>query len=168
MVKIDRLDGDTGWIDLAFIERERTPRQIIEVDIQLHLAGVSLSNTKQYLERLGVKRSRAAIHIWVQKADLQPAAGANPDHVAVDKTVIQLNNLRFWLYDAVNSKTIESLYVRLFSTLTTDLTKQFFHEMAEKHAVSDAVFLVDGAPCFYTLLLEPHLQFQFVARALSS
>ena len=70
MPEIDRLSGSTDWIDLDFVQRERTPEWIIEIDIQLHLAGLSLSNTKQYLERLGVKRSRTAIHNWVQKIDL--------------------------------------------------------------------------------------------------
>jgi len=68
MHEIDRLSDSTDWIDLDFVERERTPKQIIEVGIQLHLAGLSLSNTKQYLERVGVERSRTAIHNWVQKA----------------------------------------------------------------------------------------------------
>jgi len=74
MAEFDRLSGGIEWIDLDFVERERTPEQIIEVGIQLHLAGLSLSNTKQYLERLGVGRSRTAIHNWVQKADLQPSS----------------------------------------------------------------------------------------------
>ena len=69
MSEIDRLSGDSDWIDLEFMERERTPEQIVEVGIQLHLAGLSLSNTKQHLENLGVQRSRTAIHNWVQKAD---------------------------------------------------------------------------------------------------
>ena len=72
MPEIDRLGEPTEWIDVEFVERERTPRSAIQVDIQLHLAGLSLSNTKQHLERLGVERSRTAIHDWVQKADLQP------------------------------------------------------------------------------------------------
>jgi len=67
MPESDRLNGDSDWIDLEFIERERTPEEIVEVGIQLHLAGLSLSNTKQYLERLGVKRSRTAIHNWIKK-----------------------------------------------------------------------------------------------------
>jgi hypothetical protein len=52
MSEIDRLNGDSDWIDLEFVERERTPEEIVEMGIQLHLAGLSLSNTKQYLERL--------------------------------------------------------------------------------------------------------------------
>jgi len=46
MAEFDRLGGGIEWIDLEFVERERTPRQAIEVGIQLHLAGLSLSNTK--------------------------------------------------------------------------------------------------------------------------
>ena len=57
MAEFDRLSGDFGWIDLDFVERERTPRQAIEVGIQLHLAELSLSNTKQRLETVGVERS---------------------------------------------------------------------------------------------------------------
>jgi putative transposase len=62
MSESNRLNGSTKWIDLEFVERERTPNEIIETGIQLHLAGLSLSNTKQYLEHLGVDRSRTAIH----------------------------------------------------------------------------------------------------------
>ena len=52
MSESNRLGDSTDWIDLEFVERERTPHEIIETGIQLHLAGLSLSNTKQYLERL--------------------------------------------------------------------------------------------------------------------
>ena len=88
MSEIDRLSGSTDWIDLDFVQRERTPERIVEVGIQLHLAGLSLSNTKQYLERLDVERSRTAIHSRVQNANLQPTSDAAPDHIAVDETVI--------------------------------------------------------------------------------
>ena len=46
MPETDRLIEFSDWIDLDFVERERTPEQIIEVGIQLHLAGLSLSNNK--------------------------------------------------------------------------------------------------------------------------
>ena len=51
MLEIDRRSGSTDWIDVEFVQRELTPERIIEVGIQLHLTGLSLSNTKQYLER---------------------------------------------------------------------------------------------------------------------
>ena len=114
MPEIDRLSGSTDWIDLDFVQRERTPERIIEIGIQLHLAGLSLSNTKQHLEKLGVERSRTAIHNWVQKADVQPTSDAAPDHIAVDETVIQVNDERRWLYAAVNPETNKFLHVRLF------------------------------------------------------
>jgi transposase-like protein len=116
MPEIDRLTGDNDWIDLDFVERERTPGQIVEVGIQLHLAGLSLSNTKQYLERLGVQRSRTAIHNWVQKADLQPTGTRSSNYVALDETVIQLGTDRYWLYTAVDPKTNEFLHVKLCTT----------------------------------------------------
>ena len=92
MHEIDRLSGSADWIGLDFAERERTPEWIVELGIQLHLTFLSLSNTKQYLESLGAGRSRTAIHNWVQNADLWTTSDATPNHIAVDETVIQVNN----------------------------------------------------------------------------
>ena len=75
MAETDRLTESTDWIDLEFVQRERTPREIIEKGIRHHLAGLSLSNTVILLEELGVERSRTAIHNWVQKAEIQPKGG---------------------------------------------------------------------------------------------
>lgn len=41
MSETNRLTGETDWIDLEFMKRERTPESIIEVGIQLHLARLS-------------------------------------------------------------------------------------------------------------------------------
>ena len=160
MSEIDRLSGSTDWIDLEFVERERTPEQIIEVGIQLHLAGLSLSNTKQYLEKLGVERSRTAIHDWVQKADLQPTSDAVPDHIAVDETVIQVNDERRWLYAAVDPETNKFLHVRLFPTRTTQLTVLFFRELQQHVQVTQATILVDDAHHLKAALSRLGLRFQ--------
>ncbi len=64
----------------------------MEPGIQLYLAGLSLSNTVIILEIFGVERARSTVHNWVHKADLQPEDGRSPDHVAVDETVIRLND----------------------------------------------------------------------------
>ena len=48
-----RLSGSIDQIDLAFIEREATPRFLMKLGIQLHLAGLSLSNTVSILEKRG-------------------------------------------------------------------------------------------------------------------
>ena len=145
MAEIDRLDVSTEWIDLEFVEQERTPREIIEKGIRHHLAGLSLSNTVTLLEGLGVKRSRTAVHNWVQKADLQPAGGASPDRVAVDQKAIRINDQQYWLYAAVDPETNRILHSRLFPTYTIPIAREFLTELAEKHDVEDAVFLVDDA-----------------------
>jgi len=45
MPKTARLTKSTEWINLRFVERGRTPREIIEKGIQHHLTGLSLLNS---------------------------------------------------------------------------------------------------------------------------
>ncbi len=108
MAKIAHFSGHRDWIDLEFVERERTPRQLMELCIRLHLSILSLSNIVRELEKFDVKRSRKAVHDWVHKAELQPASGASLDHVALDETVIRINGHQFWLYAAVDPNTHNS------------------------------------------------------------
>jgi putative transposase len=145
MSEFNRLSESTEWIGLEFVERQRTPEFAIQVGIQLHLAGLSLSNTKQYLERLGVERSRTAIHDWVRKADLQPNSDVDPNQITVDETAIRINGQRHWLYAAVDSDTNQSLHVRLFQTRTTRLTMLFLRQLRDKQQVNDVTFLIDDA-----------------------
>jgi transposase-like protein len=145
MPKNARLNGCLDQIDLEFVEREATPRLLMKLSIQLHLAGLSLSNTVSVLEIFGVERARSTVHNWVHKADLQPEDGRSPDHVAVDETVIQLNDETYWLYAAVDPETNELLHTTLEPTTTKVLAHSFLTELGEKHDVSDAVFLVDGS-----------------------
>ena len=161
MPKIDRLSGCSDWIDLSFVERERTPRQLMELGIRLHLAGLSLSNTVRELEKFGVERSRKAVHDWVHKCNLQPADDEKPNHVALDETVIQLDEHRYWLYTAVDPETNKILHMRLYSTTTTALTERFLQELTEKHDLDDAVFLVDGAKHLQTALRRSGLRFRY-------
>ena len=95
MTEITRLSGRSDWIELDFVEREWIPSELMKLGIRLHLAGLSLSNTIRGLEKFGVKRSRKAVHDWVQKADLQPADDTSPDHVALDEAVIRINGQQF-------------------------------------------------------------------------
>ncbi|MFC6767627.1 IS6 family transposase [Natrinema soli] len=161
MPKIGRLSGCSDWIDLSFVERERTPRQLMELGIRLHLADLSLSNTVRELERFGVERSRKAVHDWVHKCNLQPAVNEDPNHVALDETVIQLDEHRYWLYTAVDPETNNILHTRLYSTTTTALTERFLQELTEKHDLDDAVFLVDGAKHLQTALRRSGLRFRY-------
>ena len=95
ILEIDRLSGSTDWINLGFVQRERTPERIIEVSIQLHLAGLSLSNTVSVLEVFGVQCARSIVHNWVHKTDLQPEDGQSPDYTTVNETVIQLDDEQY-------------------------------------------------------------------------
>ena len=113
MAEIPRLSGRSDWIELAFVERDRTLSELMKLGIRLHLAGLSCSNTIRELEEFGVERSRKTIHDWVQKADLQPTDDASPDHVALDETVIRTNGQQFWLYAAVDPDTHKFLHLRL-------------------------------------------------------
>jgi transposase-like protein len=132
-----RLSGNLDRIELEFVEREATPRLLMKLSIQLHLAGLSLSNTVSILEIFGVERARSTVHNWVHKADLQPKSGQSPDHVAVDETVIQFDDERYWLYAAVDPETNELLHTQLETTRNNALALAFFHELREKHDVDD-------------------------------
>ena len=162
MPEIDRLSRGSDSFELEFVEREATPQPLMRLSIQLHAAGLSLSDTVSVLDGFGVDRVRSTVHNWVQKANLQPTSGQSPDHVAIDETVIQLDNDRYWLYAAVDPETNEFLHVKLFPARTTALTKIFLQELTEKHDVSDAVFLVDGAPWLKAALYDFNLRFQHV------
>ncbi len=63
MAEITRLSGCTDWIELDFVERERTPSELMKLGIRYHLSGLSLSNTDRVLEVFGVKRARSTVHI---------------------------------------------------------------------------------------------------------
>ena len=110
MAENDRLNGCLDEIDLDFVEREATPELLMKLSIQIHLIGLSLSNTVSLLEVFGVDRVRSTVHNWVHKADLQPKTGRSPDHVAVDETAIQLDDEQYWLYAAVDPDKKFSLY----------------------------------------------------------
>ena len=112
MPEISLLVARSDWIDMEFVERERTLEPAMKLGIQSHLAGLSLSNTVSLLADLGVERSRKAVHDWVQKADLRPTDGRSPNHVALDETVIRINSQQYWLYATCNPETDTLLHVR--------------------------------------------------------
>jgi transposase-like protein len=160
MSKTARLYGCSDAIKLDFVERVATPKRVMRLGIQLHLSGLSLSNTVSILECLGVKRARSTVHNWVQKADLEPRDGRDPDKIALDETVVKVNGERFWLYAAVDPETNEILHVRLYPTRTIVVTKMFLRELREKHSVEDAEFFVDGAPWLQAGLFELGMHFR--------
>ena len=62
MPKSTGLDGYLDEIEVAFVERKATPRLLMKLSIQLHLAGLSLSNTVSILEVFSVTRARSTVH----------------------------------------------------------------------------------------------------------
>jgi putative transposase len=161
MAEIVRLTESSDWIDLGFVQRERTPKPLMELGIRLHVAGLSLSSTISELEKFGVQRTRKAVHDWVHKADLQPNADrSTPNHVALDETVIRIDGEQFWLYNAVDPATNDILHARLYPARTTALTEQFLGELREKHDVDDALFLVDRGPWLHAALQRHGLRFR--------
>jgi len=79
MPEFDRFSECTTWIDLSFVERDRTPCWAIVVGGRCHLASMSLHGVSKYLEIFGINRSHVAIHNWVHKADLQPISTVSED-----------------------------------------------------------------------------------------
>jgi len=59
----------------------------------------------------------------VQRADLQSKSGHAPNQIALDETVIPVNNQQKWLYAAADPQSNELLHVRLFATTAATLTK---------------------------------------------
>jgi len=155
------LNGILGQIELEFVEREATPQPLMKLSIQLHLAGLSLSNTVSILDIFGVDRARSTGHNWVHKADLQPDDSRSPNHVAVDETVIQLNDEQYWLYAAVDPETNDLLHTKLEPTRTKVLAHSFVRELREKHDVDDAVFLIDGATPLKDACTRHGLRFRY-------
>ena len=146
MPENDRLDGCLDEIDLDFVEREATPRLLMKLGIQLHLAGLSLSATILFLEVFGVERVRSTVHDWVHKADLQPKDGQHPGHVAVDETVIRLNDDQYWPYAAVDPETNELLHTKLEPT-TNKVT-------LTRSLLNSARNTTSTTPCFSSM--APH------------
>jgi hypothetical protein len=130
MPETDRLSEPTELTGLEVVERERTPGSTVQVGIRLRLACLSSSSTNQYIEKLGVDRSRTPIHGRVRKADLQPDNGMSPNQILGDETVIRVNGQRHWLFVVVTQTRTE------FSTFEC-----FRHERRNSRCCSVADFV---------------------------
>jgi len=159
MPKIERFTGPSGSIELDFVEREVTPQPLMQLSVHLHAAELSLPNTISTLDNSGVDRCRSTVHNWMEKVDLPPEDGKSPNLVAVDETMIQLNNERYWLLAAVAPETNEFLRIRFHPACAFALTKRCLREVREKHDAADALFLVDGALWLQAAFHRYSLQF---------
>ena len=59
--------------------------------------------------------------------------------------MIQLGDLRYWLYAAVDPETNELLHTKIEPTRINIIAHAFFSELRQYHDVDDATFLIDGA-----------------------
>lgn len=131
----------------------------MEYSIYLHVAGLSLLDTVSILDSFGVGRRRSTVHNWMRKAELQLEDGESPTHIAVDVTVIFLDNERDWVLAAVDPETNELPSVGIHPTCTVALTERFLRELREKHDVADTLFLVDGVQWLQAALHRYNLRF---------
>jgi putative transposase len=160
MTKTARLSPGSTAVELDFVEAVHTPREVMEFAVELHLGGLSLSKTVLAIGQLGVSRARSTVHNWVQKADLIPRGGCEPDKVALDETVVKIDGEQFWFIAAVVPDTNRILHAGLYSQRNQAMTSRFLRELDAKHEIRDAEFLVDGAPWLHAGLFELGIHFR--------
>ena len=163
MTEFDRLNGCIEWIDLSFVEHERTPKWAIQVASWYHLAGMSTTDASQFVYKLRVKRSHIAVRNWVHKANLQPISIVSADQLAVDEKVIRIDGEDYWLYGAVNPETYEILQFKLFPTTTKQTTRRFLAELHQRYRLDGVKFLVDDAEYLADVLDEDGYRFQMIS-----
>lgn len=113
---------------MATLEGELTPKPPRDLDIRLHLAVLSLSNTINKIAKFGVIQSLKAVHGWVQKAQIATNESSVPDQVALDEIAVKIDGKISRPYRAADPEMIETLITWLDPTRTTALTEQFLHE----------------------------------------
>jgi transposase-like protein len=158
MHKTTRIKPNSMAVELDFVDAVHTRKPVMEFAIELHLAGLSLSDAVSFIERFGVSRARSTIHTWVKNTDLEPRGGCSPDTVALDKTVFKIHGEQFWLVGAVVPSTTRILHVGLYTNRYMAMIEFFLDDLNQKHDVQDAVFLVDGAPWLHADLHRFDLQ----------
>lgn len=77
----------------------------MKLGIRLRIAILLFLDICSAFDRNGAIRYRSTHHNWIQKADTPSSEAAGLNHVAVDKTVIQLDDERYWLYASVDADT---------------------------------------------------------------
>jgi transposase-like protein len=144
----------------AKVDTPRIPIWALKLGIRVYLGYLSILDIVLLIGCFGVDRSRKAVHNWVTKADLQPTASRAPNQVALDETVIRVNDQQYWLYVVIDPETNDYLHVRLFPTYSSGIPSIFLGELKQKHDMEGAKFLVDGAPWLHAARHRHGLRFQ--------
>jgi len=124
MAEITRLSGCSDWVEFEFVERERTPSELMRLGIRLHLAGLYFRIPSKNLRSSVSSALGKPFMIGCRKL-IYSRSATSPDQIAVDETVIRIDGQQYWLYAAVNPNSNEFLHIRLFPTTTTALTERF-------------------------------------------
>jgi len=157
VAKITCLSGCCDWTERDVVERERTPRRLMELRIRLHLAVLSPLNTIHKLEKLvstsrkkalptGCRRpiySPPAVGVWITSH----SRDGDPNHRSA---VLAVRGYRSWF------ERIQPFEALL--TMLTVLMHRFLRELRKKHDGTDAVFLVDRAQHLATALQRAGLR----------
>ena len=162
MIKTTHSDGYSDALQLDFVEKVETPIEIMELGVELHLAGLSLSNIKNVLRNRGWERARSTIHNWIKKTNFEPEPDLNPDKISLDETVVKVNGEHYWLYGAVDVETGKALHIELYPTRNMIYTKKFLYKLKEKYSINNCLFLVDGAPWLHASLKDLELKFKHI------
>jgi transposase-like protein len=89
----------------------------MKLGVHIHISEPSLSDTISVPDGSGVQCSRKAVHDWVQKADLRLDGSGGPNQVAVDESVIRINDQQFRLYAVIDpTRTTFSIFGSLLRT----------------------------------------------------
>lgn len=163
MPETDSLTEYFAAFKLEFVEREVTPQPLMKLSIHLYVPVLSLLDTIAVLDMFGVNRCRTTVHNKLRTTDLQPADGKAPNHVALDETVIQLNNERFCVLAAVDPETNEFLHVTLHPASTIALTGRFLRYLCEKND-SSILFFINDTPWLQAALHRYNGQLRYETR----
>jgi putative transposase len=160
MPETARLSGGSDCTDLEFVEHERTPKPAMALGIQSHLAGLSLANTVDLLESLGVEalenrprlgaESRStpnldSVRIRPRSTNQRFASTTRSFSCTLSPDVSDfwLADKNFALVNAADPQTNDLLRVRLFATTTTAFKEMFLREL-QKNMMSKPPLFPDG------------------------
>ena len=118
------LRGSIGWIDFEFGHLERTPCELMPLGIRLHIEPITVKYSLEEIEIWCRTKSKSRPRLASQSRS-SICRGAETAKVALDETVILIDDQQYWLSAAVNPATIRFLHVRLYSTPNTALTEMF-------------------------------------------
>jgi len=98
---------------------------------------------------------------FITQSDLQPEPGQSPNQVAVDETMIRLNNNQYWLYAVVDPETNDLLHKQLEPTTNNALSGRLFAELREKYDIIDATVLIDRYASLQRACRKHNLDFRY-------